>query len=364
MKKYLLFGLFFMLTAVFYLAHDKKQPPSEAEKQTVSTLVAEIKKIPFTYKTVGIAAPLQEVNVRPQISGKITKIFFDEGTFVQKNEIIAQIDDATPKAELAKAQAEQAVTQAKFNEAEKNLVRYRKLSKNSVVSQKTLEEQESLFNQLAASLSAEKAQIETMQTTLNHTKITAPISGRIGLIQTHEGNLIAENDSVGIAKITQISPLSVVFSLPQKLFYTLQHTDTSSVEIYDDDNNFIESGKISAYDNSADSQTGTVNVRAIFANAKQNIWPGQTLGIRFLYGQNTKHVVLPNGVIRPGSEGSYVFKLEKEKVVITPISVDYKNDEDSVVTSGIEVGDIIVCNNFSRLKNGLPVKAKMRKKNP
>lgn len=185
-------------------------------------ITAEIKKIPFTYKTIGTAAPLEEVTVRLQISGKLLKLLFKEGDFVKKGDLLAQIDDATAQTGLNMAVAELASASAQFNEAETNLDRYRKLQKNSVVSKKMLEEQESLFEQAQATVDSAKSQIDAAQINLDHTNIYAPVSGRIGLIKKHEGNLVAENDSEGIVQIVQVSPISVIFSLPQQFFLHLK----------------------------------------------------------------------------------------------------------------------------------------------
>lgn len=223
MKKYLICLLFPVSMAAYCLAHNSsKQPPVGAEEIPVHIITAEIKKIPFTYKTIGIAAPLEEVTVRPQISGKLLKLFFKEGDYVQKGDLLAKIDDAAAKAELDKAVAELASASAQFDEAKTNLVRYRKLQKNSVVSKKMLEEKESLYEQAQAAVDSAKSQIDTAKINLDHTNIYALVAGRIGLIKTYEGNLLAENDSEGIIQIVQISPISVIFSLPPQFFIHLK----------------------------------------------------------------------------------------------------------------------------------------------
>lgn len=357
MKKYLI--LFIVLISVIsFLCMNKKEPQIPVvSKVAVHAVAAVAKLLPYKYSTIGTVVPLQEVVVQPQISGKLTDILFNEGDMVKEGGIIAKIDDASAEAELDRTEAELAINQAKLHEAETNLKRYKQLRKSSVVSQKALEEYESLHEQLQAAVMSSKAQVEMARINYEHTKITAPISGRIGLKNVNKGNMVSVSDNRGIATIVQISPISTVFSLPQRLLPLLAQNKDASVEIIDSTSEEkLNEGKVAAFDNTVDEQNGTIRIRANFENNNEKLWPGQFVSVNLIYGQNNRHIVLPNKVVRPGINGSYVFRFSDGTAEIVPVETGYSDEDNIVILSGIQEGDMIITDGFSALTDGTPVK--------
>lgn len=356
MKKYLILVIIAILFVSFFLLNKKERQPEDVSKVPVHAISAVPEKIPYKYNTIGTVVPLQEVVVQPQISGKLTDILFNEGDTVAQGDVIAKIDEASAEAELDRTEAELAANQAKLHEAETNLKRYKQLRKSSIISQKALEEYESACEQLRASVMSSKAQMEIAQINYEHTKITAPISGRIGLKNINKGNIVSVSDNKGIATIIQISPISVVFSLPQRLFPVLAHNRNAVVEIVDNSlGEKLSEGKIAAFDNTINEQNGTIRIRANFDNNDAELWPGQSVNVNLLYGRNTDNIVLPKKVVRPGLDGSYIFKFTEGKAEVTPVKTGYEDENNIVILSGIGIGDTVITDGFSRLTNGTPV---------
>lgn len=356
MKRFLItFCILAAGTAIIIFCHPAPAPQTTDAALPVHTIVAAPQDLPFAYNTIGIVSPLQEVSVKPQISGKLVNILFQEGDFVSEGDIIAKIDDATPKAELDRTQAELAANQAKLTEAEANLQRYRKLHTSSIVSQKTLDEYEALYRQLKATVAGNRAQVKIAEISYNHTNITAPISGRIGLKHINRGNIVSTAEE--IASIVQISPISVIFSIPQQLFSAVHHNSATTVEIADNASGTILSkGSISSMDNTIDPQSGTINIRANFNNEQENLYPGQSVAVKLIYGNNHTDIVLPANIVRPGLDGNFVFVAVDGKARITPVKIGYKDEDNIVIISGIKENDRIITDNFSKLDNGMPLK--------
>lgn len=357
MKKYLVLLIVLILFMPLLFLNKKEAYVSAASAVAVHTVTAAPQPLPYKYNTIGTVVPLQEVVVQPQVSGKLTDILFNEGDMVTEGRIIAKIDDASAEAELDRTEAELAVNQAKLHEAETNLKRYKQLRKGSVVSQKALEESESVCRQLRAAVMSSKAQVEIARINYDHTKITAPISGRIGLKSVNKGNIVSASDNRGIATIVQISPISVIFSLPQRLLSVLAHNQNAVVEIIDNTSGEkLSEGKVSAFDNTINEQNGTVKIRANFDNNNEKLWPGQSVNVNLIYGQNKYHIVLSNKIVRPGANGSYVFKFSGGKAEIVPVETGYSDENNIVILSGIKAGDMIITDGFSALTDGTPVK--------
>lgn len=357
MKKYL--SLFVAVVAVllFFYNNKKVESVSGVTPVSVSAITATAKPLLYKYNTVGTVAPLQEVVVQPQISGKLEDVLFNEGDMVTEGAVLAKIDDAQPQAELERAQAELAVNQAKLQEAENNLKRYKQLRKVSVVSQKALEEYESAYKQLQAMVESGKAQVKSAQINYDHTKIAAPISGRIGLRKVDKGNIVSMSDNAEIATIVQMSPISVIFSIPQNLVPVLAHNNNTVVEICDNaSGKIIAKGKVAALDNAINKQNGTLQIRAEFDNSDEKLWVGQFVNVSVIYGQNKHNVVLPNKVVRSGVNGSYVFKFSDGKALVALVETGYGDENNVVIESGIKEGDIIITDGFSALTNGMSVK--------
>ena len=230
MKKTLIFIFVAAVCGLYRMLCVKQDEPQvQNTPLSVHVIAAAPAKVPFAYGTVGTTDALQKIDVRPQISGKLTEILFKEGGLVKKGDLIAKIDDAESKATIVRADAELAANQAKLREAEKNLKRLAQLKKSGFASQKSWETQKSLCAQLRAAVKSGKAQAEIARVNDGYTRITAPISGRIGFKNADAGNVVFTDEI--IASIVQTDFMSVVFSVPQTLFPQLEN-NTRALRIF------------------------------------------------------------------------------------------------------------------------------------
>lgn len=352
-KKYLLVLIAGVLCGAWYLSGQKPEQPAVAEVAEIHTITAKVKEIPYLYRTIGRAEALQEVLVKPQISGRLTDILFKEGDTVREGDIIAVIDEASAEAELDIAEAELTVNLSKLHEAEINFKRYKKLHNSAVVSQKVLEEKQALYEQLQAAVKSSRGQLEIAQINYQHTKITAPISGVIGFRNINRGNLVTTGSV--IVKIVQVSPMSVVFSVPQQYAPFLKKNQT--VDVFDGVTGAkLGTGTVSARDNAVNQTNGTLRVRAILANESQTLIAGQPVAVALQYGENKDYPVLPDKTVRPAENGRFVFKITGNKAVVVPVVTGYQGEGETVVLKGVSVGEIIAADGFERLAPGTRVR--------
>jgi RND family efflux transporter MFP subunit len=326
----------------------------------VSVIKAEQQDVPHMASGIGTVESLHNVTLRPQVEGVLAEVLFQEGQTVHRGDLLARIDDRALAAALAQAQADKARNEAQLRSAEQDLTRYRNLVKEEAISRQTVEQQEAAVGQLKAAVNANDAAIAAAQVQLSYTRITAPVSGRIGLRRVDPGNLVRATDADGLVTVTQIAPISVVFSLPQTLVPSIQpllkQPGEAVVVAYDRDNGTpLAEGRLSMIDNQIDTTTGTIKLRAEFANTDGSLWPGQFVTVKLRIGETVKATVVPPRAVKQGLEGPFVFRIAEGKAQVVPVTVGYATDQVTVITKGVAPGDTIVSDGQSRLKDGVPV---------
>lgn len=326
----------------------------------VSVIRAETKDVPHMASGIGTVESLHSVTVRPQVEGVLSDVLFQEGQMVKKGDLLVKIDDRAFAAALAQAQAEKARNEAQLRSAEQDLVRYTNLVKEEAISRQTVEQQEGTVGQLKAAIRANDAAIAAAQVQLSYTRITSPVSGRIGLRRVDPGNLVRSTDADGLVTVTQISPISVLFSLPQTLVSSIQpllkEPGGAVVTAYDRDNGTrLADGRLSMIDNQIDTTTGTIKLRAEFANADGSLWPGQFVTVRLQIGMSAGAIAVAPKAVKQGLEGPFVFRVTNGKAEVVPVTVGYSTDDVAVITKGLSAGDTVVSDGQSRLKDGAAV---------
>lgn len=338
---------------------DKPMPPPP--QVPVSVVRAEQRDVPHMASGIGTVESLHNVTLRPQVEGVLAEVLFQEGQMVRKGELLARIDDRPFAAALAQAQAEKARNLAQLRAAEQDLTRYENLVKEEAISRQTLEQQQGTVGQLRAAVNANDAAIAAAQVQMSYTRITAPVSGRVGLRRVDPGNLVRASDTDGLVTVTQIAPISVVFSLPQTLVPAIQpllkQPDGAPVVAFDRDNGTrLAEGRLSMIDNQIDTATGTIKLRAGFDNADGSLWPGQFVTVRLRIGLSANATVVPPRAVKQGLEGPFVFRVTDGKAEVVPVTVGYTTDTEAVITKGIAPGETVVSDGQSRLKDGAAVK--------
>ena len=322
---------------------------------------AERRDFPVYLNALGTVQAYNSVTVRARVDGELQQIYFQEGQNVQKGDLLAQIDSRTYQAQLDQAKAKKAQDEAQLANARIVLSRNALLLKNNVVDQQTYDTQRYAVDQLQALVAADQAAIENAQTQLDYTRITAPISGRVGIRLMDAGNIVRSTDTAGMLTINQVQPISVVFTLPQQdlrgVRDALQKGKTLKVLTLDRDNlSVLTEGTLEVLDNQIDSTTATVKLKAIFANTNYDLWPGQFVNVRLLLGMKDGAVTAPAKAIQRGPNGTYVYVIgAEEEAAMHPVKVGATEGDWTLVESGLEAGDRVVVDGQYRLQPGAKV---------
>jgi RND family efflux transporter MFP subunit len=330
------------------------QPARGRPPVPVSVTLVEQRDVPQLAAAIGTVQSLHSVVVRPQISGIVTEVLFEEGQQVQRGQLLARIDDRTILANLRQAEAEKARNEAQLKAARLDKERYENLLAEEAISRQTLEQQSALVEQLEAQVRANEATIAANQVQLSYTKITSPVTGRVGLRRVDPGNLVQAGDAAGLVTVTQVDPISVVFTLPQDLLAKVRGLTRgraqAPVSAYDRDGGvLLAEGRLTTIDNEVDANTGTIRMRAEFANPAGNLWPGQFVTVRLQTDVSRDALVVPARTVRQGLQGPFVFRVRDGIAEVVPVQVGYTNDDFAVIESGLAAGDSVVIDGYSRL---------------
>jgi multidrug efflux system membrane fusion protein len=350
----------------FSMSQPANAPASTARgapPQPVGTATAARADVRVTVNALGTVTPLATVTVKTQIAGQLQQIGFTEGQLVHKGDFLAQIDPRPYQAALDLAQAQLAKDQAVLRQAQVDLIRYQTLLKQDSIARQQAEDQIYLVQQDEAAIRSDQAQIDTQKLNLAYCRIVAPVDGRVGLRQVDAGNYVQTSDANGIVVITQEQPISVVFSITEdNLPMVLKQTHagaTLAATAYDRANVAkLATGDLATLDNEIDTTTGTVKLRALFANADESLFPNQFVNIRLLVDVLRDVVTVPVAAIQRGAPGTYVYQVSADSTVAVKAVKTGITDGDKVqVLSGLAAGDRVVVDGADRLRDGIQVRA-------
>jgi len=320
---------------------------------------ARLADVPVWLEGVGTAKARNTVTVRPQVDGEILSIDFEEGQDVKRGDVLAHIDPVTYQAQLDQAIAKKALDEAQLANARLDLERYSKLSSN-VVAAKTVDTQRALVAQLEAQVKSDDAAIDNMRAVLGYTKVVAPIDGRTGLRLVDVGNLVRASDA-GIVVITEVRPISVLFTLPQQQLPAINKARAERALVVEaletDSRQVLDTGKLQVIDNQVDQSTGTIRLKADFPNTQLQLWPGQFVNVRLLLKTLDDVVVVPTAAIQRGPDGTFVFVIDNDsKIAARAVTIAQQDDTDAVIGQGLSADERVVTAGFARLKDGAEVK--------
>lgn len=316
---------------------------------------------PVYLEGVGSAKARNSVTVRPQVDGRLISIKFKEGQDVKKGDLLAQIDPVTYQAQLDQALAKKVSDESLLENGKRDLVRFEKVG-TLALSQKSIDTQRALVQQQEAQLKSDAAAIDNLTAILGYTQIKAPIDGRVGIRNVDEGNLLRAGDSNGIVTITEIRPISVLFTLPQQQLPILTEALANAalaVEAFTTDSRaLLDTGTLQVIDNQVDPQTGTIRAKADFPNAKLQLWPGQFVNVRLLVNTLKGVVIAPTAAVQRGPNGPFVFVLGADDTVsMRTVKVSQQNEKEAVISEGLTAGERVVTSGGGRLEDGTKVKA-------
>ncbi len=326
----------------------------------VTVAVAARRSVPIYLTGLGTVQPTLSVGIHSQVDGKLQEVMFTEGQHVKKGDVIATIDPRLFKAALDQAKAKKAEDEALLVSAQKDLARFKALAVKSFETQQNVDLQQGKVDQLTATLDADDAAIETAQTQLDYTTITAPSDGRIGIRLVDPGNLVHANDTGAIATLVLAQPAAVMFTLPSRdLDDVRQAMDRGSIEVdaFDQDNRLsLSTGKLLMVDNAVDQATATIRLKALFQNEDDKLWPGEFVNARLLLETRNDVVAVPPTAIQRGPQGLFTWVVTPQSTaVVRQIQVGPASDDLVIVTSGLNEGDRVVTDGQYKLQANSPV---------
>jgi membrane fusion protein, multidrug efflux system len=316
--------------------------------------------VPVYLDGVGTIRALNTVTVRSQVDGKLLSINYTEGQQVERGYVLAKIDPTTYQAAYDQVVAKKALDEATLANARLDLERYTRLAASNSIARQQLDTQRATVAQLEAQVRLDQAAIDNAKAILEYTNVIAPISGRTGIRQVDQGNLVRASDSNGIVVITQLQPISVLFTLPQQQLGEVNRAFAGGalpVDAFGPDNKtVVETGELKVVDNQVDPATGTIKLKAEFANRELQLWPGGFITVRLLTHTLNQVVVAPTAAVQRGPAGTFVYVVQQDnKVAVRPVTVSQQDEVQAVIAKGLEGDERVVTTGFARLTTGAAV---------
>lgn len=329
----------------------------------VKTALVQQQSVPVWIRAIGQVKAQQSVEIRPQVDGILQRILVEEGQLVKAGDLLAVIDDRSIRAAYEQAKAQLAVVQAQLDVAKLDLKRYQNLRKDQAVSAQMADQQQATVQQLEAQLRSVQATINAQQVELSYTQILSPISGQVGIRNVDAGNYIRTSDASSLFSVVQLDPISIEIALPQSRLPELQlltqqirQKQTVPVLAYlKEGADPLAQGQLTVVDNRVASATGTIRVKADFANPDAALWPSQSVVIALQSSVLENALTIPVKALQQGPEGAFVWFDNQGKAATAPVEVVLQ-DKNQLVVTGVSAGQSLIVDGQSRLRKGAELK--------
>jgi membrane fusion protein, multidrug efflux system len=354
-----------LLAALAWIIFRPHTQPVRATRGSIPTPVALAEAqqgdMPVTINGLGTVTPLAMVTVRTQIGGQLTQLGFQEGQEVNQGDFLAQIDPRPYQAALDQAQGQLLRDQAQLANARRDLARFNRLVAENSIAQQQRDTQEALVHQLEGTVATDQALVESAKVNLGYCRIVAPVSGRVGLRQVDAGNYVQVSDPNGIVVITQVKPISVIFSLPEDnipaIMKRLSTGATLPVTAYDRSGvTQLATGTLVTVDNQIDPTTGTVKLRAQFDNNDEVLFPNQFVNVQLLVDTLKGATLVPTSAIQRGAPGTFVYVVKPDDTAsVQAVKLGPDDGKNVTITSGLDPGAKVVVDGADKLREGAKV---------
>lgn len=339
------------------------RPPMTMPAQPVRVAEARLQNVPHYLHGLGTVTPSAQVVVRSRVDGHLLRLHFTDGQLVREGDLLAEIDPRPFAASLAEAKGKLARDQALLDNARRDLDRYTRLAKGDFIAGQEVDTQRSAVRQYEGTVVSDKAEVASAELQLEYSRITAPISGRLGLRNVDVGNMIRSSDADGLVSITQSAPSDVIFTLPESqiavLTAALRRGEELPVQAWDrQQNHLLAEGHLLTVDNQIDTATGTVRLKARFDNSDYRLFPNQFVNARLLVRTLENVVTVPSTAIQLGAKGTFVYVVDAQQTVhIRPVQTDLATDTLTVIRDGLGAGEWVVTDGLDTLRDGSLVQA-------
>lgn len=329
----------------------------------VETAIATSTDLPVYLDALGTVKAFNTATITSRVDGQLDKLNFIEGQDVHAGDALAQIDPRPFQSQLAQAEAKKAQDEAQLANAQRDVQRYLMLAPEDYASKQTLDATRSLVAQLSAQIKADHAAIDGAKTQLAYTSITAPFSGRTGIRMVDEGNIVRASDTSGIVVITQLQPISVIFTLPQDDLLDVSSAMAAgqvlATALSSDGKTELDRGTLTLIDNVIDTSTGTVRLKATFPNQDRKLWPGQFVNVRLLMRTLPHVLTVPSDAISRGPNGAFTYVVKNDaSVEMRPLDVGRDTDGMTQIENGLKAGELVVTSGQYRLQQDAHVQVR------
>lgn len=359
-------GLLVAAIAITWLVLARK-PADAADKQAPKPIAVDMaaavrKDVPIYLQGLGTVQAFYTVTVTARVDGELQKIAFTEGETVHKGDLLAQIDPRPNQAALDQAVATKAKDSAQLANAKRDFERYTLLQPQDLASKQTVDTQRATVDQLAAQLQVDQAQIDNARTQLDYTRIVSPINGRTGIRLIDPGNIVHAADTTGIVVVTQVQPISVIFTLPEEnlslVGAALAAGPVKVTTVARDGGQELDEGVLSLIDNQIEQATGSAKLKAVFKNERNTLWPGQYVNARVLVRTDKDALVIPSAAVQLGPNGPFAYVVKHDSTVeARPLKVGEDSGGITIVTAGLDLNEQVVVSNQYRLQAGAHVRS-------
>jgi membrane fusion protein, multidrug efflux system len=329
--------------------------------QPVAAVAAKLGDINIVQTGLGTVAALKVATVKARVDGLLQSAAFQEGSIVKAGQVLAEIDPQPLKVALSQVEGQLARDQAQLANARLDLERYRTLLAQDSIAKQQLDAQEALVKQFEGTVKIDQAQVDNAKLQLSYTRIAAPISGRLGLRQMDAGNIIRASDTAGLVVITQVDPITVVFTIPQdnlpRVLKQLKAGATLGVDAWDrDQKNKLASGFLLSSDNQIDTATGTIKLKAQFPNPDGLLFPNQFVNVRMVVDTKTGATIIPMAAIQRGARGTVVYVVKDDKTIsMRPVTLGPVENDMVAIDGSVAPGELVVVDGIDRLREGAKV---------